>query len=159
MVMILQCFVTTNYFNTPRPRQNGLYFLDNIICDGCCCILIQVSPGFAPGNLIDNVSTLVRVMAWLWAGCNPLMEAMNHWWPQKFKWSHSQFDTTFYNGNNYCDILMTMTWIHAMDVPKYVFWDFLFCFVYTKSFNEVVSYIYSIYSYPSGLFYWSRAIT
>ena len=66
--------------NTLRPRQNGCHFADSIFN----CILvneniwipIKISLKFVPKGSINNIPTLVQIMAWRRPGDKPLSEPM-----------------------------------------------------------------------------------
>ena len=66
--------------NTLRPRQNGRHFPDNIFQ---CIFLnenewisIKISLKFVPKDQINNIPSLVSIMAWRRPGDKPLSEAM-----------------------------------------------------------------------------------
>ena len=67
-------------FNTFRPWQNGSHYTDNIFK----CILlnqnvkisIKISLKFVPKDPIDNIPSLVQIMAWRPTGYKPLSEPM-----------------------------------------------------------------------------------
>ena len=67
-------------FNTLRPRQNGRHFADDIFK----CILLnenawipnKISLKFVPKGPINNISSLVQIMAWRRPGDKPLSEPM-----------------------------------------------------------------------------------
>ena len=64
--------------NTLRPRQNGRHFPDDI------CIFLnenvwisnKISLKFVPKGPINNIPTLVQIMAWRWIGDKPLSKPM-----------------------------------------------------------------------------------
>ena len=66
--------------NTVRPRQNGLRFEDNIFkgifLDENVCCLINIPLNFILKGHINNISTLVQIMAWCWPGNQPLSKPM-----------------------------------------------------------------------------------
>ena len=66
--------------NTLRPRQNGRCFTDDtfkrIFLNENVRILIKISLKFVPKGLINNISTLVQIMAWRRSGDKPLSEPM-----------------------------------------------------------------------------------
>ena len=66
--------------NTLRPRQNGCHFADNtfkgIFLNENVGIFIKISLKFVPKGQIDNISTLVQMMAWRRPGDKPLSEPM-----------------------------------------------------------------------------------
>ena len=66
--------------NTLRPRQNGRHFPDDIFkwffLNENVWILINISLKFVPMGPINNIPTLVQVMAWRWPGDKPLSELM-----------------------------------------------------------------------------------
>ena len=78
-VSLQLCWVLSP-FNTLRPRQNGRHFADDIFK----CILlnenvllpIKISLKFVPKCPINNISTLVQIMAWRRPGDKPLSELM-----------------------------------------------------------------------------------
>ena len=70
-----------NYaFNTLRPRQNGRHLPDDtfkwIFLNENVWISINISLKFVPRGLINNIPTLVQVMAWRRLGDKPLSEPM-----------------------------------------------------------------------------------
>ena len=66
--------------NTLRQRQNGGYFADNML--KCTFfkerfdILIQISLKFVTKVPIDDMPTLIQIMAWHRTGAKPLSESM-----------------------------------------------------------------------------------
>ena len=70
----------SSYVNTLRPRQNGRRFADDtfkrIFLSENVRILIKISLKFVPRGPINNISTLVQVMAWRRPGDKPLSEPM-----------------------------------------------------------------------------------
>ena len=67
-------------FNTLRPRQNGRHFADDIFK---CIFLnenvwmpIKISMKFVPKGPINNIPSLVQIMAWRRPGDKPLSEPM-----------------------------------------------------------------------------------
>ena len=66
--------------NTLRPRQNGRHFPDDIFkwifLNENVWILINISLKFVPRGPINNIPTLVQVMAWRRPGDKPLSESM-----------------------------------------------------------------------------------
>ena len=96
--------------NTLRQRQNGRQFPDDIFkcffLNENELILIKISLKFYPKGQIDNIPSLVQIMAWRRPGDKPLSEAMvvsllthicvnrPHWLNSKWyhsatKWYHS----------------------------------------------------------------------
>ena len=67
-------------FNTLRPRQNGRHFPDDIFkwifLNENVWILINISLKFVPKGPINNIPTLVQIMAWCRSGDKPLSESM-----------------------------------------------------------------------------------
>ena len=67
-------------FNTLRPRQNGRHFPDDILkwifLNENLWISITISLKFVPRGPINNIPTLVQVMAWRRPGDKPLSEPM-----------------------------------------------------------------------------------
>ena len=63
-----------------RPRQNGRRFADDtfkyIFLNENVIISIQISLNFVPKGRINNISALVRIMAWRRPGDKPLSEPM-----------------------------------------------------------------------------------
>ena len=75
------CDLSFGYvFNTLRPRQNGRHFPDDIFkwifLNENVWILINISLKFVPRGPINNIPTLVQVMAWRRPGDKPLSEPM-----------------------------------------------------------------------------------
>ena len=66
--------------NTLRPRQNGRHFPDDIFkwifLNENVWISINISLKFDPRGPINNIPTLVQVMAWRRPGDKPLSEPM-----------------------------------------------------------------------------------
>ena len=67
-------------FNTLRLRGNGRHFPDDIFkwifLNENVWISITISLKFVPRGPINNIPTLVQVMAWRWPGDKPLSEPM-----------------------------------------------------------------------------------
>ena len=67
-------------FNTLRPRQNGRHFADDtfkcIFVNENVRILIEISLKFVPKGPINNIPSLVQIMAWRRPGDKPLSEPM-----------------------------------------------------------------------------------
>ena len=70
----------SNLINTLRPKQNGWLFADDmfkrIFLNEDICISNKISLKYVPRGLIDNMSTLVQIMAWRRPGDKPLSEPM-----------------------------------------------------------------------------------
>ena len=66
--------------NTLRPKQNNRHFADDIFkcifLNENVWISINISLKFIPKFLIDNISSLVQIMAWRRPGDKPLFELM-----------------------------------------------------------------------------------
>ena len=66
--------------NTLRPRQNGRHFPDNIFkwifVKENAWIPIKISAKFVPMGPINNIPSLVQMMAWHGPGAKPLSETM-----------------------------------------------------------------------------------
>ena len=71
-------------FNPLRPRQNGLHFGDDIFkcifSNENVWILIKISQNFVPMGSVNNIPTLVQIMAWNRPGDKPLSEPMMVYW-------------------------------------------------------------------------------
>ena len=67
-------------FNTLRPRQNGRHFADDIFkrifLNENAWISLDISLKFVPTVRIDNIPTLVQIMAWRRPGDKPSSEPM-----------------------------------------------------------------------------------
>ena len=67
-------------FNTLRPRQNGRLFADDtfkrIFLNENIRISIKIPLKFVPQGLINNIPSLVLIMAWRRLGDKPLSEPM-----------------------------------------------------------------------------------
>ena len=67
-------------FNTLRPRQNGCLFADDIFkrffFNENVWISIKLSLTFVPRSPINNIASLVEIMAWRRSGDKPLSELM-----------------------------------------------------------------------------------
>ena len=68
------------WVNTLRPRENGRHFPDDIFkwifLNDNVWISINISLKFVPRGPINNIPTLVQVMAWRRPGDKPLFEPM-----------------------------------------------------------------------------------
>ena len=68
------------WFNTLRPRQNGRHFPDDIVkcifLNKNVWISINISLKFVPKSLLNNIPSLVQIMAWHRPGGKPLSEPM-----------------------------------------------------------------------------------
>ena len=66
--------------NTLRPRQNGRAFADDIFkrifVNENISIPIKISLKFVPKGSINNIPSLVQIMAWRRPGIKPLSEPM-----------------------------------------------------------------------------------
>ena len=75
-------FTSSRYriINTLKPRQNGRRFPDDIFkcifLNERILISIKISLKFVPKCPIDNIQTLVQMMAWWRPGDKPLSESM-----------------------------------------------------------------------------------
>ena len=69
--------------NILTPRQNGRHFADDILkcifLNENVWILIVISPRFVPNGPINNMPTLVLIMAWCRLGDKPSFEPIMHW--------------------------------------------------------------------------------
>ena len=74
------CRLPYLWFNTLRPRQNGRFFPDDVFkCffkNENILILLNVPLKFVPIVPIDNIPSLVQIMAWRRPGDKPLSEPM-----------------------------------------------------------------------------------
>ena len=72
--------VTNAAFNTLRPGQNGRRYPDDIFkrifLNENICIPINISLKFVPMGQINNIPSLVQIMAWRPPGAKPLSEPM-----------------------------------------------------------------------------------
>ena len=68
------------YFNTLRLRQNVRHFPNDIsnwiFLNENVWILIKISLDFVPRGPINNIPSLVQIMAWRWPGDKPLSDPM-----------------------------------------------------------------------------------
>ena len=66
--------------NTLRPRQNGRHFADDTLnrffLNEIVRILIKISLKFVPKGPINNIPSLVQILAWRRSGDKPLSEPM-----------------------------------------------------------------------------------
>ena len=83
---VFQWWVSATYhmdygINTLRLKQNGHHFADDffkyIFLNGNVLILIKNSLKFVPKGPINNIPSLVQIMAWYRPGNKPLSEP---WW-------------------------------------------------------------------------------
>ena len=72
--------ITANLFNTLRPGQNGRHFPDDIFMwiflNENVWISNNVSLKFVPKDPMNNIPSLVQIMAWRQPGNKPLSELM-----------------------------------------------------------------------------------
>ena len=72
--------ITNTTLNTLRPRQNGRHFADDIFklifLNENVWISIKISLKFVPQGSINNIPTLVQIMAWRRPGDKPLSGPM-----------------------------------------------------------------------------------
>ena len=73
-------FVSQVILNTLRPRQNGRHLTDDILnsifLNENVWIPIKISLKFVPKGAINNIPSLVQIMAWRRPGDKPLSEPM-----------------------------------------------------------------------------------
>ena len=71
---------SVKFLKTLRPRQHGRHFADDIFkrifLNENVWILIEFSPKFVPEGPIDNIPSVVQIMAWRRPGDKPLSEPM-----------------------------------------------------------------------------------
>ena len=74
------CGSYSELFNTLRPRQDGRHFPDDIfkciLLNENVWILNKISLKFVPKGPINNIPSLVQIMAWRRPGDKPLSEPM-----------------------------------------------------------------------------------
>ena len=72
--------VSLHSVNTSKPRQNGRHLADDtfkrIFVNENVRILNEISLKFVPKGLINNIPSLVQIMAWRPTGDKPLSEPM-----------------------------------------------------------------------------------
>ena len=73
---ILQHGIKPQWVNSLRPRQNGRRFPDDIFMNENVWILIKISLKFVPKGPINDIPSLVQIMAWRRSGDKPLSEPM-----------------------------------------------------------------------------------
>ena len=71
-------YFSTIHINTLRVRQDGGHFPDDIFkcifLNENVWISIKISLKFVPKGPIDNIPSLVQIMAWRWPGDKPLSD-------------------------------------------------------------------------------------
>ena len=76
----LWCLILHTSSNTLRPRHNGRHFADDIFkwifLNENIWIPIKISLKFVPQGSINNIPSLVQIMAWRRPGYKPLSEPM-----------------------------------------------------------------------------------
>ena len=79
-IFVLSTHIILLLVNTWRPRQNGRRFADDvfksIFLNENKWISIKISLKFVPKGQINNIPSLVQIMAWRRPGDKPLSEAM-----------------------------------------------------------------------------------
>ena len=92
--------------NTLRPRQNGCHYPDDIFksifFNENVQILIKISLTFVPKGSINNIPSLVQIMAWCRPGDKPLSEAMMVNLPTHICITRPQWVNTMRLGQNVC---------------------------------------------------------
>ena len=83
--LLAQPYLQANaVLNTLRLRQNGRHFPDNIFkcifLNENIQILIKISVEFVPKDPINNIASLVQIMAWHQPSNKPLSEQMIVYW-------------------------------------------------------------------------------
>ena len=70
--------IESAHYNTLRPRQNGCHFADDIFkgifLNENALMSIKISLTFVPKGPINNIPSLVQIMAWRRPGDKPLSE-------------------------------------------------------------------------------------
>ena len=122
--------------NTLRPRQNGRHFADDIF--KCIClnknvwIPIKISMKFVPKGPINNIPTLVQIMAWRRLGDKPfivsepmMVSLTTHicaTWPQwvkmGFMWHVIWVLFTSFYYNSYKVIAIHLNWVPTHHLKK-----------------------------------------
>ena len=78
MNIAIWVYTSTSAINTLRPRQNGRHLSDDtfkrIFLNENVIILIKISLKFVPYGPINNIPSLVQIMAWHLSGNKPLSE-------------------------------------------------------------------------------------
>ena len=78
--ILMNCCRKDLTFNTLRPRQSGRHFADDIFkcifLNENAWISLKISLKFVPKVRINNIPTLVQIMAWRRPGDKPLSESM-----------------------------------------------------------------------------------
>ena len=73
-------YAQNRHLNTLRSRQNGCHFPDDIFkcifLNENVRISIKISLKLVPKDPIENIPSLVQIMAWRWPGAKPLSEPM-----------------------------------------------------------------------------------
>ena len=95
------------WLNTLRPRQNGRHFADDvfkcIFLNENVWILLKISLKFVPKGPINNIPSLVQIMAWCRPGDKPLSEPMivsllTHICVARPQWVNSSWPGTIFPG-------------------------------------------------------------
>ena len=80
LILLVVAVTESNNINTLKPRQNGRHFADAIFkyifLNVNVWISLKFSLTFVPEVLINNIPSLVPIMAWCRPGNKPLSEAM-----------------------------------------------------------------------------------
>ena len=117
---LLSSVVWLASFNTLRPRQNGRHFADDvfkcIFLNENVWISIKISLKFVPKGPINNIPSLVQIMAWRRSGDKPLSEAtmeslLTHICVTRPQWVKYRLGDTFRSSVFWvsCNAL----WVHA----------------------------------------------
>ena len=118
------------WINTLRPRQNGRYFADDIFkcifLNENVWISIKISLKFVPRGPINNIPSLVQIMAWRRSGDKPLSETMmvsltTHICVTRLQWvkmtSHERSGVSFHRFIGY--LLNILSRLTTRQLPKH----------------------------------------
>ena len=132
--------ITGRLFNTLRPRQNGRHFADEIFkrifLNENVEISIKISLKFVPKGRINNIPTLVQVMAWRRPGDKPLTEPMVVRLLTNICVTRPQWVTSWMSAINHRTMLDWLQYLAFMRHTKGLLWhDHLYNIQYRQTSN------------------------
>ena len=113
------------FVNTLRPRQNGRYFADDtfkrIFLNETFRFLIEISLKFVPKGPINNIPSLVKIMAWRRSGDKPLSEPMMVWLLRHICVTRPQWVNSLSPGGCGCELQKCHFQTHCYELISWVF--------------------------------------
>ena len=144
------------WVNTLRPRQNGRHFSDDIFkwifLNENVWILINISLKCVPMSPINNIPTLVQVLAWRWPGDKPLSEPMMVRLPTHVCVTRRQWVNIWRLSLSLCSIPCIYLMLDA-SLDNFYSYNVTSILIYDLIFYYVSSYIYLMLDASLDTFY------